>query len=62
MDQYLGILLSADPNVFPLTRPTTLQATQSALNTLTLDTNALYPNIKDPPRPLQIYINPFQHI
>ena len=28
MDEYLGTLLSKDPNFFPLTQPTTFQATQ----------------------------------
>ena len=33
LDEYLGTLLSADPDFFPLTQPTTLQATQSTLKT-----------------------------
>ena len=35
LNEYLGILLSADPIFFSLTRPTTLQATQSTANTPT---------------------------
>ena len=51
MDEKIRILLSADPYFSPLTRPTTLQATQSTHNTSNQIANTLYPNINDPLRP-----------
>ena len=48
-DEDLGTLLSADPVFFPLTQPTTLQATQSTPNTPTHVANTLYSSINDPP-------------
>ena len=51
MEDYLGTLLSADPDFYPLTRPTKLQATQSTPYTPTQFVNTLYPNIKDPSAP-----------
>ena len=49
MDEYLGTLPSADPDFFHLTRPTTLQATQSTPNTPTQVANTLYLIIHDLP-------------
>ena len=45
MDEYLGTFLSADPDFFPLTRPTTWQATHSTPNNPTQVVNTLYPDI-----------------
>ena len=52
LDENLGSLLSADPDFFPLTRPTTLQGTQSTFNNPTQVANTLYPYINDLAMPL----------
>ena len=51
MDEYPGSLLSADPDFFPSTRPTTLQAKQSSPDTPTEIVTTLYSNTNDPPTP-----------
>ena len=51
MDEHLGTLLSAVPDFFHLTRPTTLQATHSTPKTPTQVANTVYLNKNDPPTP-----------
>ena len=51
MGEYPGTLLSVDPDFFLLTRPITLQATQSTNYTPTQVAITLYPIIYDTPTP-----------
>ena len=52
VDEYNGTLPSAHPDLFPLTLPTTLQATESTLNTPTQVANTIYLNINDSTTPV----------
>ena len=52
LDEYIGSLPSANPDFFPLTLPTTLQATESTPNTPTQVANTIYLNINDSTTPV----------